>query len=120
MSVGVACPNCGDTASAVTDCRPSIEIGGAATFRRRRICAGCKGRFTTYEVSQEVVDRIEAFLSDKSGLRSALESAIASLDQADAFADATVQFSSNFKENPSASIPKGRNGALISARRAAT
>jgi transcriptional repressor NrdR len=40
------CPFCGDTETQVKDSRPAEEH---AAIRRRRLCPGCGGRFTTYE-----------------------------------------------------------------------
>lgn len=40
------CPYCGSQDSQVKDSRPA-EDGG--TIRRRRVCPGCGGRFTTFE-----------------------------------------------------------------------
>lgn len=40
------CPFCGDTETQVKDSRPAEDH---AAIRRRRLCPGCGGRFTTYE-----------------------------------------------------------------------
>jgi len=40
------CPQCGDRETRVVDSR---DLDDAATIRRRRECAGCSMRFTTYE-----------------------------------------------------------------------
>jgi transcriptional repressor NrdR len=40
------CPQCGDRESRVVDSR---DLEDQATIRRRRECAGCGARFTTYE-----------------------------------------------------------------------
>ena len=40
------CPYCGDDNTQVKDSRPSEDN---TTIRRRRICASCAGRFTTFE-----------------------------------------------------------------------
>lgn len=40
------CPYCGSTNTQVKDSRPSEDH---TTIRRRRICADCSGRFTTFE-----------------------------------------------------------------------
>ena len=40
------CPYCGSTNTQVKDSRPSEEH---TTIRRRRVCADCGGRFTTFE-----------------------------------------------------------------------
>lgn len=40
------CPFCGSTDTQVKDSRPTEDHG---SIRRRRLCAACAGRFTTYE-----------------------------------------------------------------------
>ena len=40
------CPYCGSTNTQVKDSRPSEDH---TAIRRRRVCAGCGGRFTTFE-----------------------------------------------------------------------
>lgn len=40
------CPFCGSTETQVKDSRPAEDH---AAIRRRRLCPGCGGRFTTYE-----------------------------------------------------------------------
>jgi transcriptional repressor NrdR len=72
------CPQCGDRETRVVDSR---DLDDAATIRRRRECAACSMRFTTYERIEAarliVVKRDgsrEEFDRDKlaSGLRKAL------------------------------------------------
>ncbi len=45
MSVGIACPHCGTPESRVINVRPTPDN----RYRRRRRCASCSERFTTYE-----------------------------------------------------------------------
>ncbi len=40
------CPYCGHAESQVKDSRPTED---GASIRRRRVCSGCGGRFTTFE-----------------------------------------------------------------------
>ncbi|HTM77284.1 MAG TPA: ATP cone domain-containing protein, partial [Devosia sp.] len=40
------CPYCGNDDTQVKDSRPTEDSGA---IRRRRICSGCGGRFTTFE-----------------------------------------------------------------------
>ena len=40
------CPYCGNADTQVKDSRPTED---GASIRRRRVCAGCGGRFTTFE-----------------------------------------------------------------------
>jgi len=72
------CPQCGDRETRVVDSR---DLDDAATIRRRRECAACSMRFTTYERMEAarliVVKRDggrQEFDRDKlaSGLRKAL------------------------------------------------
>jgi transcriptional repressor NrdR len=42
----VRCPYCGNPDSQVKDSRPTED---GASIRRRRVCSGCGGRFTTFE-----------------------------------------------------------------------
>jgi transcriptional repressor NrdR len=72
------CPQCGDRETRVVDSR---DLDDAATIRRRRECASCNMRFTTYERTEAarliVVKRDgvrQEFDRDKlaSGLRKAL------------------------------------------------
>ena len=56
---GVRCPKCGGEMRAVIDSRPSVVVG-AGTIRRRRSCAGCGDRMTTFEVSEHQLLRMKA------------------------------------------------------------
>lgn len=47
MTEKLACPACGEYASKVIDCRPSMT-----GFWRRRECLSCHARFSTEEVPQ--------------------------------------------------------------------
>jgi transcriptional repressor NrdR len=47
----VKCPYCGETDDRVIDSR---ESRGATTIRRRRECAGCGRRYTTYEEIEDI------------------------------------------------------------------
>jgi transcriptional repressor NrdR len=53
------CPYCGSTNTQVKDSRPSEDH---TTIRRRRVCADCSGRFTTFERVQ-LRERIERMVS---------------------------------------------------------
>jgi transcriptional repressor NrdR len=56
------CPKCGSTEDRVVDSRASRE---GATIRRRRECAGCGHRFTTYEE----IEREGLFVLKRDGRR---------------------------------------------------
>ena len=49
------CPYCGSTNTQVKDSRPSEDH---TTIRRRRVCADCSGRFTTFERVERMVSGI--------------------------------------------------------------
>lgn len=72
------CPFCASSRTRVVDSRP---IEGGAAIRRRRICSGCRNRFTTYErsvvplVVRKRDGRLEPFQVEK--IRVGLESALA-------------------------------------------
>jgi transcriptional repressor NrdR len=87
------CPQCGDRETRVVDSR---DLDDAATIRRRRECASCNMRFTTYERTEAarliVVKRDgvrQEFDRDKlaSGLRKALTRRPVADDAAEQAAD---------------------------------
>ena len=55
----VHCPKCGPVQSPVLDSRSAI-FRGVATRWRRRQCPKCGERLTTYEISVEVLEQLEA------------------------------------------------------------
>ena len=59
---GVTCPNCGGATSRVVDSRGGI-LSGCAITKRRRSCAKCEVKFTTYELSD---NHLEAVLDEQS------------------------------------------------------
>lgn len=48
---GVKCPKCGGEMLAVVESRPAVVVG-VGTIRRRRSCAECGDRMTTFEISE--------------------------------------------------------------------
>ena len=56
------CPSCGCEKSTVIDSRPFDENN---SIKRRRECLGCRTRFTTYEV----IDQMNPFVIKKDGSR---------------------------------------------------
>ena len=58
------CPNCDATDNRVVDTRTSK---GGRAVRRRRECAVCQTRFTTYEVVEEREPYIQAALGGFGG-----------------------------------------------------
>lgn len=53
----VPCPNCRHEQSRCMDSRPSKEVNGT---RRRRECAACGQRFTTYEIAAAELEKLTA------------------------------------------------------------
>lgn len=88
MTDTFTCEACGTetsrNTSRVNDSRP-MEIMGIETIRRRRRCLSCDNRFTTYEVRDIDLMRLQqAGISSRTAsiiLRKALEKAIADLTE---------------------------------------
>jgi len=106
------CPFCADTENRVIDSRISKE-GNA--IRRRRECASCGKRFTTYEFVEEVLPMVvkkdgrrEAFDRTKilSGIKKACEKRPVSIDDIEAIVDRIERAcqESQLKEIPSAFV----------------
>ena len=53
----ILCPECGSGKVGVRDSRP-YEINGIKVVRRRRLCHGCGGRFTTVEAPASLFDAV--------------------------------------------------------------
>jgi transcriptional repressor NrdR len=90
----VKCPFCGHLEDRVIDSRAG---GAGEVIRRRRECAGCERRFTTYERVEDILPTVvkkdgrrEPFERQKlvRGLRIACNKRPVSTDQIDAVADA--------------------------------
>lgn len=103
------CPFCADTENRVIDSRISKE-GNA--IRRRRECAACAKRFTTYEFVEEVLPMVvkkdgrrEAFDRSKilAGIKKACEKRPVSIDAIEAVVDRIERScqESQLKEIPS-------------------
>ncbi len=84
------CPFCNAEDTKVIDSR---LVGEGSQVRRRRECAHCQERFTTFEMAELIVPRVikrdgsrEAFEDDKirSGLTKALEKRSVDMDQIEA------------------------------------
>lgn len=64
---GPHCPECDHDRSAVIDSRPTSTSRDPLknkTTRRRRVCLGCEGRWTTYEVSEAALSLFESRMID--------------------------------------------------------
>ena len=109
------CPQCGERETRVVDSR---DLDDAATIRRRRECAACATRFTTYERIEAarlvVVKRDgtrQEFDRDKlaSGLRKALTRRPVPDGSAEAAADA---IEAELRSAGASEIPSSRVGAM--------
>ncbi len=113
------CPQCGERETRVVDSR---DLEDQATIRRRRECAACGARFTTYErieAARLVVlkrdGRREEFDREKlaSGLRKALTRRPVADDAADRAADA---IETTLRGAGVSEIPSSRIGELAMER----
>lgn len=109
------CPKCGDRETRVVDSR---DLDDSVTIRRRRECASCATRFTTYERIEAarlvVVKRDgtrQEFDRDKlaTGLRKALTRRPVADDAAEQAADA---IEAELRSGGSSEVPSSRVGAL--------
>ena len=112
------CPQCGERETRVVDSR---DLDDSATIRRRRECAACATRFTTYERIEAarlvVVKRDgtrQEFDRDKlaSGLRTALTRRPVPDGAAEAAADA---IEAELRSAGASEIPSSRIGAMAMA-----
>jgi transcriptional repressor NrdR len=113
------CPQCGERETRVVDSR---DLDDAATIRRRRECAACSARFTTYERVEAarlvVVKRDgtrQEFDRDKliAGLRKALTRRPVAEDAAEQAADA---IEAELRAAGQTEVPSSRIGALAMER----
>ena len=109
------CPHCGERETRVVDSR---DLDDAATIRRRRECAACTTRFTTYErveAARLVVVKNDGgrqeFDREKlaSGLRKALTRRPVADDAAEQAADA---IEAELRAAGATEVPSSRIGAL--------
>ena len=109
------CPQCGERETRVVDSR---DLDDSATIRRRRECAACAMRFTTYERVEAarlvVVKRDgvrQEFDRDKlaSGLRKALTRRPVAAGAAETAAD---QIEADLRSSGANEVPSSRVGAL--------
>ena len=112
------CPFCGAVEDKVVDTRPSDND---QVIRRRRECAGCSRRFTTYERIDEILPlvikkdgRREAFDRTKilSGLKKACSKRPVALERLEAAVD---QIERTLEEAGDKEIPSSRIGDAVMA-----
>lgn len=109
------CPHCGERETRVVDSR---DLDESATIRRRRECAGCTFRFTTYERIEAarliVIKRDGARQEfDRSRLVSGLRKALTRRPVADGAADnAADSIEAELRSGGVTEVPSSRIGAL--------
>lgn len=110
------CPFCRGPNNRVVDSRLS---GDGATIRRRRMCAGCKRRFTTYERIEEIApmvvkkdSRREPFDRSKivAGLKRACEKRPVSMQTIDEIAG---RIESKVAERGAKEVPSSLIGQMV-------
>lgn len=55
IRLGINCPACGKCGTRCIDSRPHND---GASFKRRRVCSQCGGRFTTIEITRDLFDAL--------------------------------------------------------------
>src|SRR5436190_21269176 len=109
------CPQCGSRESRVVDSR---DLDDAATIRRRRECAACATRFTTYErveAARLVVLKTDGTRQefDRDKLASGLRKALTRRPVADGAADqAADQIEAELRASGNSEVPSSRIGEL--------
>jgi len=109
------CPQCGTRDTRVVDSR---DLDDAATIRRRRECAICSSRFTTYErveAARLVVLKQDGTRQefDRDKLASGLRKALTRRPVADGAADqAADQIEAELRASGSSEVPSSRIGEL--------
>jgi transcriptional repressor NrdR len=113
------CPHCGGPDSRVVDSR---DLDDAATIRRRRECAACATRFTTYErveAARLVVLKTDGTRQefDRDKLASGLRKALTRRPVADGAADqAADEIEAELRASGNSEIPSSRIGELAMAK----
>jgi transcriptional repressor NrdR len=109
------CPHCGEKETRVVDSR---DLDDAATIRRRRECAACSTRFTTYErveAARLVVIKSDGTRQefDREKLASGLRKALTRRPVPDAAADqAADAIEAELRASGASEIPSARIGSL--------
>jgi transcriptional repressor NrdR len=109
------CPQCGERETRVVDSR---DLDDSATIRRRRECAACSARFTTYErveAARLVVVKRDGTRQefDRDKLASGLRKALTRRPVLDGAAErAADEIETELRAAGSSEIPSSRVGAL--------
>src|SRR4051794_19883718 len=113
------CPQCGARDTRVVDSR---DLDEAATIRRRRECAACATRFTTYErveAARLVVIKRDGTRQefDRDKLASGLRKALTRRPVADGAADqAADEIEAELRSSGNSEVPSSRIGELAMAK----
>ena len=75
-TTGAPCPKCGGCECRTTDSRP-VKMVGVPSRKRRRQCSKCSYRFTTYELTADLLDAIEKRLEAFDRLEAAMRQVMA-------------------------------------------
>jgi transcriptional repressor NrdR len=109
------CPQCGERETRVVDSR---DLDDAATIRRRRECAACSTRFTTYErieAARLVVIKRDGTRQefDRDRLASGLRKALTRRPVADGAAEAAADaIEAELRSAGASEVPSSRIGAM--------
>jgi transcriptional repressor NrdR len=109
------CPHCGERETRVVDSR---DLDDSATIRRRRECAGCAFRFTTYErveAARLIVIKRDGTRQefDRSRLVSGLRKALTRRPVADGAADGAADaIEAELRSGGITEVPSSRIGEL--------
>jgi transcriptional repressor NrdR len=113
------CPHCGERETRVVDSR---DLDDAATIRRRRECAACATRFTTYErveAARLVVVKSDGARQefDREKLASGLRKALTRRPVPDSAADqATDAIEAELRASGQSEVPSAQIGSLAMER----
>lgn len=79
IRLGIICPACGQRGTRCIDARPHDD---GKSFKRRRACSHCGGRFTTIEIPRDLFDALTAAPKVGQQVRAALLCALEKLGNA--------------------------------------
>lgn len=109
------CPQCGERETRVVDSR---DLDDSATIRRRRECAACSARFTTYErieAARLIVVKRDGGRQefDRDKLASGLRKALTRRPVPDGIAEATAdEIEAELRAAGATEVPSSRIGSL--------
>ena len=80
-SEGIPCPHCGHLVSSTIESR--IRAQHVRRYRRR-VCSGCNQRYSTYEICDVDLDRLDAIASFTTDIKPKLRRLLSILDEGEA------------------------------------